>query len=136
MKFLIRSPEKLVSVNKMYEYWRGKVVLSKDARSFKQWAYRELQNNPYEEITKEDVDAFKGERLKTEFLFALKGNYYKRDLTNLIKLAEDCIFNHIELNDRMVVQNISTKYDLSGSSSEFMLVIITRSDIKPDLRIE
>ena len=91
------------SVNNIYEIGRGgrRLVKSKAARNFESLIYGQLRKMDFEKIA-----PWLRPKLNycLDFNFVIKQSFYKRDCSNMIKLAEDCVFRHLKLNDSRVVE--------------------------------
>jgi len=102
-------PAKIISVNQMYLNVRRRVVLSKEARKFKDEVFSVLDNKYYEdESIQKTYEKFRekvldqGKPLTMEIIFLMNSRYWNRDLDNAVKITQDIISEFYEFDDALI----------------------------------
>jgi len=88
---------------------RRRVVLSKEARKFKDEVFSVLDNKYYEdESIQKTYEKFrervldKGKPLTMEIVFLMNSRYWNRDLDNAVKITQDIISEFYEFDDALI----------------------------------
>jgi Holliday junction resolvase RusA-like endonuclease len=102
-------PAKIISVNQMYLNVKRRVVLSKEARKFKDEVFSVLDNKYYEdESIQKTYEKFRekvldqGKPLTMEIIFLMNSRYWNRDLDNAVKITQDIISEFYEFDDALI----------------------------------
>lgn len=98
---------KIPSVNKLYGYnpISKRKFLLKEGKMFKNQMYREMYEKTIDKKYKIDPK----KNIKSKFTFYLKENFNRRDLSNMVKAAEDSVFEFFKLNDNRVIKSTIEK---------------------------
>lgn len=93
----------------MYLNVRRRVVLSKEARKFKDEVFSVLDNKYYEdESIQKTYEKFRekvldqGKPLTMEIIFLMNSRYWNRDLDNAVKITQDIISEFYEFDDALI----------------------------------
>jgi Holliday junction resolvase RusA-like endonuclease len=93
----------------MYLNVRRRVVLSKEARKFKDEVFSVLDNKYYEdESIQKTYEKFRekvldqGKPLTMEIVFLMNSRYWNRDLDNAVKITQDIISEFYEFDDALI----------------------------------
>jgi len=88
---------------------RRRVVLSKEARKFKDEVFSVLDNKYYEdESIQKTYEKFREEvldqekPLTMEIIFLMTSRYWNRDLDNAVKITQDIISEFYEFDDALI----------------------------------
>jgi Holliday junction resolvase RusA-like endonuclease len=88
---------------------RRRVVLSKEARKFKDEVFSVLDNKYYEdESIQKTYEKFRekvldqGKPLTMEIIFLMNSRYWNRDLDNAVKITQDIISEFYEFDDALI----------------------------------
>jgi len=88
---------------------RRRVVLSKEARKFKDEVFSVLDNKYYEdESIQKTYEKFRekvldqGKPLTMEIVFLMNSRYWNRDLDNAVKITQDIISEFYEFDDALI----------------------------------
>jgi Holliday junction resolvase RusA-like endonuclease len=93
----------------MYLNVKRRVVLSKEARKFKDEVFSVLDNKYYEdESIQKTYEKFRekvldqGKPLTMEIIFLMNSRYWNRDLDNAVKITQDIISEFYEFDDALI----------------------------------
>jgi Holliday junction resolvase RusA-like endonuclease len=88
---------------------KRRVVLSKEARKFKDEVFSVLDNKYYEdESIQKTYEKFRekvldqGKPLTMEIIFLMNSRYWNRDLDNAVKITQDIISEFYEFDDALI----------------------------------
>ena len=98
----IKIPFKTPSVNHLYFVWKGRKILTKEARALK----KEIA----EIIGETGIIGFSEKPLKVsvdiyENWFCKNGEVYKKDIANREKFLIDAVFEALEMDDKFIFES-------------------------------
>lgn len=132
-KVKIKYDGKIPSVNQLYLVGHGRggrtwTYQNPDAVKYKDFIKRELDNKKFSEEFEQYKE--KDVIIKLDISFILKDNFWRRDVSNLMKATEDAIVNSIGIDDRYNLEITMRKVqnDVEEDLSEYVMVVMSVQD--------
>ena len=144
MEFRIVVPMKPISANRMYRNFRGRTIISKEGRDYKEafLAYlikKRIESQIFVSQFNSDTHVIEVELnvyLKEFFTKAGKVNLRAIDLDNCQKINLDIVFRFLDIDDARVVKITSQKMLSDSDAFEITLnpVLIKNGPFHPEIK--
>lgn len=130
--FMLQYGGNFPSVNEMYKVGRASggrswIYLDPNIKDFKEWVVSSLvqqeAREKFAEFKKKDV------MINMRLIFSFSQNFWKRDVSNLVKATEDAIKDSILIDDSFTVSLSMDKLINDKDNYEYLIVVMEVFDL-------